>query len=641
MQSTQAPQTAMAPISPSVPLTPTQVQTMRAQIGVKPVSNPSTNSISSSASGNDDWSWLNQKTGQGSETTNTTQGPGYFGRVGQDYANTAQNIEQNLSTRSTDISQGQKPSLGHELESGFQTAGDVAGAVYSPIGEAPGVKQAMGGLNDIGAGIAGELMKNPAYSKMFQNIAGYLDKNPNVSHDIGSAYNLAMLAPIGEAGNEATNLATSGISKVPDIIGDAGDKGKQVLQQGAQVARSAVDLGNKAIAPVRQFITSLPAEVKNTIATSDNPGELKSQLQNALSTGRNSIKTGGEALSPYEQAGRDYLGKAMETLDNNLSRYGETARQALSSFGDKTVKVGDSLDKLRDLAQSRLGTVFHDQGFEHSDENDTFEQHIQKLNSALDGNGDSSVFEGLFGDAPGRNSLVTKASDKALLAKVYSKLTDLHENGTSVQKLRDVVDELDQDVDHQQSSRPKPTNTKTEGVVKMIVHDLRNKVSNMGTDENGNNAYSSAQKNYSRAIGLKNDLEKRLGGQVGQNGDYKNAASVLIRRLSPQDGGTRPILRALQEETGVPVFHHAIMAKFAMDVLKDNRVRSVLENMSKINGVTSAVGWLWKSVRSLATDPGGRALNLLEKQIGKKQAGDMRDAIQQALENNTENQSSE
>ena len=376
----------------------------------------------------------------------------------------------------------------------------------------------------------------------------------------------------------------------------------------------------------RDFVTKLPPEVQKTLEETPDPEAAKAELQKYIDSGQKSLATGGKELSPYEVAGRDYLGTAMKTLDSKLNEYGQAKTNALSQFGDKPVDPGlvqGSIDKLDGLLKDRLGTQYNGGTPVPSGNGMSFDEHISQLNKVLEGKGELPSDE-TFSNANGRVSQLTGTSDKALIQKTYTLLNDMKENGTTAQKLDDTISVIRQDLDYQKNSRPTPSNTKSEGIVKGIVHDLSEQVKSMGgtTDESGKatNSYSDAMKGYSDAIKVKQDLETRLGGQIG--GDYKNAASVLIRRMSPQDGGTRAALRALEEQTGVPVFQHAILAKFAMDVIGDPRVHSLIESVADAatetaaSGPTSALRSIWHTIVNAISDPEGKAMRILDDRIG-------------------------
>lgn len=611
-------------VTPGVPLTSQQIQSMRSQIGIASVS------TGAATNGSNDWSWLDKP------VTPTPQ-PNTLDRIGSDLGNAVSKanntLTENANSRkiNTKLGEVSAPSLGSEINTGLQVGGDVAGGIVGSVGELPGLKQIGEGIGDAGKAISDTLMNNPMYADLFSKAAQLEDTHPTATKDIGAIGNIANLALTSEGGSKSAEVVGDSIpnANLSDAVTSAGTGIKKV-------SGTLADTANSVIAPVRSALTNLPAEVTTALKEGTNPEEIKSQLQTALSEGKKSLTSGGESLDPYELAGRDYLNKAVNILKQNMSDSGDQMSQHMSEFADKPVDVTDTLSKLQDLAKSRLGTVYN--GISDAGElaGKTFGESVQKLNDMMESGKNDPTLEGLLGNADGRSSLVTKASDKGLLGKTFAKLQDLHENGTTAQKLSDTIKELKGDLDYQQSSRPKPINTPTEGVVKQVVHDLSSKLDDMGsqTDETGNtvNPYSLAKASYGKAANLMGDLNKRLGGQIGENGDFKNASSMFIRRLSPQDGGTRAVLRELQNQTGVPIFQHAVIAKFAMDVLKDNRVRSVLENIKSAHpsgsGVMKAV---WDTISNAVADPEGKAIKILDKRIGSRGTKGIYSAVKDSL----------
>lgn len=601
-------------IQPNVPLTPQQVQTMRTQIGVTPVSG--TESSSGSAA---DWSWLNTdkttpKTGNAITDT--------VGNMDNDIENTAGNVKNTLeqnsdsSKRNTKMGTISEPSLGNELNTGLQVGGEIAGGAMNTVGELPGLKQIGEATNATGQAINSKLMNNPEYSDFFDKAVQMEDRHPTITKDLGSVANIANASLMGEG-------IKGGVESISDVPNAAKDTTGSVVKTGAKVVQDTANVVKAGTKGIRSAVTKLPNEVSSTLKEGVNPADMKNQLQNALSQGKDSLKTGGKVLDPYEQAGRDYLAKAVGIVKNNAETAGKNMEQHAADFKNQPVDVSDIMQNLSDLSEKRLGTVFNGLSNGGDLNGKSFGESLGKLQDMLDTGKHDPTIEGMLGNAEGRNSIVTKSSDRALLGKTFTKVQDMLDNGVTGQKLSDVVRELKNDLDYQQSSRPKPINTPTEGVVKQIVHDLGTKVDELGNikDESGKtiNPYKDAKTSYSKSISLIQDLNKRLGGSIGENGDYKNASSMLIRRLSPQDGGTRAVLRELENQTGIPVFQHAIIAKFAMDTLKDSRVRSVLENMKNAHpskgGVIHAV---WNTIKNAVEDPEGKAVRILDKRIGKE-----------------------
>lgn len=506
----------------------------------------------------------------------------------------------------------------HAFEGSADLGAGVINTVLSPL--APVVNPTLGkAINYAGDKLADTpLLK--AYGKDTASLpADQLTAPERIAKGIQNVTTLAAAPEIIEGG--ISNLKK--IKNIPENI-------KANIKPTPKADTSVLPLPKKAASSVRDSITHLPADVSQVLKTGENPAAIKTELETALTEGKKSITSGGRELSPYEIVGRDHISKGMGKLDEVLKTSGEAISEHAEKFKDTPVTdiVTESLGKLQSLAQSRLGTVFNGLKGAADATGKTFEENIKALNDSLSGNTNISLDNGLFSDAEGRKSLVTKNSDKALLAKTFASLQDLAENGATAQHLSDTIKNINEDLDFQQSSKPSISNTKTEGVVKQVLGGLNDELTKLGQDANGNNPFADAKATFSTAKRFKDDIEKRLGGKVVGSNGYKNSASLLIRRLSPQDSGTRAVLRQFEDITGVPVFQHAIIAKFAMDILKDSRVKSVLESIS--DGRASKQGIvqsIWHTIVNAVKDPQGKAMRILDDRIGKEGTKAIYDAV--------------
>lgn len=516
-------------------------------------------------------------------------------------------VEGNKEANPSNKGGGVLSSVGHLVEGVGKELGGAAEVVTAPI--APLLKPLGYVINKVGDKIS----DIPAVQKFANTPAG----NAAI-HTASTIGDYANAAGVVAGGIDIANHAPVGIETVKAAL-----ESKPELPKGPPGSKTV-------LSPVRDSVTHLPADVTHVLKTAADPAAVKTEFQNALVEGKKSITTGGKELSPYEIVGRDHISTGMKKLDDILTTSGQAISEHADKFKDTPVTdiATEGLEKLKNLTQARLGTVFNGLEGAANATGKTFEQHIQGLNDTLSGNTNISLDTGLFGDAEGRKSLVTKSSDKALLAKTFASLQNLAENGATAQHLSDTIKNINEDLDFQQSSKPAIQNTRTEGVVKQVLGSLNEELTRLGEDVNGNNPYAEAKATFSTAKKFKTDLEKRLGGEVGNGDGYKNSASLLIRRLSPQDSGTRAVLRQFEDITGVPVFQHAIIAKFAMDVLKDTRVKSVLESISDGRATKQGlVQSIWHTIVNAVKDPEGKAIRILDERIGKQGTQAIYDAV--------------
>lgn len=118
-----------------------------------------------------------------------TNEPSYSERVGQEYAQAGQNISQEWKKQMemTPETTGPLQFAGQSARTALRTAGEVAGAAFSPITEAPIVRQTM---DFIGKGIS--------KTSIGQKIGELAQKYPNAAKDIEDIINLAGIG-VGQA----------------------------------------------------------------------------------------------------------------------------------------------------------------------------------------------------------------------------------------------------------------------------------------------------------------------------------------------------------------------------------------------------------------------------------------------------------
>lgn len=148
--------------------------------------------------------------------------PGYSSRLGADYSQAASDIAHSVQTGADALQHPGSGLLdefskaGSLLQTGLRTAGNVAGAAFSPITEAPVIKQ---GIQGVGALIS----KIPGVQHVIDNAAALAARHPELAKDIESIVNVATLgsaAPAAEKG----------------VVQSALEKTGQALQDGAGAA---------------------------------------------------------------------------------------------------------------------------------------------------------------------------------------------------------------------------------------------------------------------------------------------------------------------------------------------------------------------------------------------------------------------
>ncbi len=212
--------------------------------------------------------------------------PNYAQRLGADYTTAGKNIISGIqkgadSFAPSPVTENPLGGMTKDIakrsialaETGLNTVGNVAGAAFAPIVEAPGIKQ---GLSLLGQGIA----KIPGVSEVVKHLSDLAIKHPDAANDINNAVNVLSLG-VG-----------SGAGKVGGEV--LSNTGKALEQSGTQAAKTATaQFAQKLVAPVetaaeklsqvgrtkeggglfkKDIVTPTPSEVSAANAVSEVPG---------------------------------------------------------------------------------------------------------------------------------------------------------------------------------------------------------------------------------------------------------------------------------------------------------------------------------------------------------------------------------
>ena len=218
-----------------------------------------------------------------------TQKPGYFQRVGQGLKQTFTGLKSDLETQAETIAGEQlkeKPSLTKEAvalgRGGLRTVGAAAQAVFTPLTEAPGIKQ---GLEFIG----GKLAETTPIQK-FQEWAG---KHPEAAKDIMDVADIAGLLgakgvaqPLGQgvkktiqAAVETTGQAVKAITpkfssvgqytagRLPKLLGIFSGENDDIIRKALtnpKVANLGIEQGDDALRKAVQEGAENSVKIRNT-----------------------------------------------------------------------------------------------------------------------------------------------------------------------------------------------------------------------------------------------------------------------------------------------------------------------------------------------------------------------------------------
>lgn len=301
--------------------------------------------------------------------------PGYLSRVGSDYGAAGTSITDTLA-KNAEVQRSAAPvakKLGSEISTGFNTAGDVAGATFAPINQAPGVHQAMEGIGKTGTAISDKLMKIPGYSQFFEGLSQHLDANPGEAHTIGSAVNLAMLglggegeAPVVDAGKTLVEGTRSAVSPlVTDTVGAVKHIPDSIAK--AQAAFEKASVGKVVKSRIKELdkLESGNAVVRKAIANAGTRGiDVKDIVANTdLLQG--AVDKSGTLRTTQDGGAVDQLNEFIKpqegVISQTLEREGKTVPLAdlektlVDAVGKSSVKGGAKIRALKNAAQDIEG----------------------------------------------------------------------------------------------------------------------------------------------------------------------------------------------------------------------------------------------------------------------------------------------
>jgi hypothetical protein len=259
--------------------------------------------------------------------------PGYFSRVASKYQQAGQDITE--ATKTAMEPGGIAPLKGARL--GLRTAGAVAGSVFAPITELPGIKQ---GLDLASTGIEklSETKPIKALGDLFSPIAEVALKYPEATKDINDAINIAMVAYAGK---------TKPVKGEPKILAKAGQKLE--TQAGKVVEQNKQNFLEKLVRP-EQTKAIKEAQVGRTSEVGT--GIFKKSKITPTAQEANSIKAVSEipnvsAKNTYQQNFniiKDYNVKQAEKLVSDISKndFAIPKKETISRLNKAKITLSES-----------------------------------------------------------------------------------------------------------------------------------------------------------------------------------------------------------------------------------------------------------------------------------------------------------
>ena len=491
--------------------------------------------------------------------------PSLVSRVATDTQGHAAGIAQDISSGLHDAAAEPNP-----LKAAAKAAGsglDIVGHVASEVGDLIGepLKSAYSAavpqsVKDSVSGAVKTIAGTPAAKAVVSALADFEAQHPEASKAFGNILNIAGLFGGGAGEGAAKDAVVDAASGAKDAVVDAASSAADAAKSAAKtVVKAPITAAKDLATPIDENVLTV---LKNP--TEDTEATIKDLFDKAKTA---VTQTGTE--TPFDAVGKKNFGAALDTLKGKLSAAGKTMQDVLSTSGSKPVDIAPIAEDFDSGLQSRLGTAIDE--------------------------------EGSFADAPGRMSLISGSpSDSRIVGMVRDTIKTLGDN-PSLQQVNDAVDKLQGELYKAPQKGAEAINGNTQSFLKGVLGKLNQAAKDVGGDE-----YTEANSEYSRLKNLRDDLNVRLGKNM------RNAGSMTKRIFSPQDGGTKDLVKALETETGQPIFHDATLAKFAMDAVGDPRAKSLLQTTmdAKSKGFVKA---LIDHVTKRLEDPEGKALRIVNK----------------------------
>lgn len=468
------------------------------------------------------------------------------------------------------------------VKAGARTAGDAAGAIFSPLANTvgaitksaatafPGVAKAV----DSGINTVSDLISN---NKAVQDFAM---KHPNAEKDFERLMNLLLAG--GEKGSIEPSRIASETGEVFSKVGGGVATGAADLVAGAKdlgvkAVDTGIDIGKKGVEKASDTVTPIEKGVRKVLENQDVPHETIDQKFKKYSDQAEKAVADYSQATPLELAGNE-AEKALSLVNNKLKSIGEAKKSITVDKGhiDTGEIISDARVDLRNQLRDRAGV------------------HMSSAGDLI--------------NAQGRTSTISDPSDIKLLAEVDKKLSTV-EKDANFRKVDDTIDYIQDQLFKRKSNLTVPVNSNVESIIKGVIRRLNDSLKGIGGDE-----YRSLNDQYSSKVELRDTLNKALGA------DANKGASLMKQLFSPSGTMPRKLFAEIKAETGIDLVQEATLAKFVMENIGDVRQASLLEQVLKGNAPTSKMGIIQYAAEKALDkiqDPIGKARRIIENRPDK------------------------
>jgi hypothetical protein len=307
-----------------------------------------------------------------------------------------------------------------------------------------------------------------------------------------------------------------------DIAGGA----KKGINGIKNVATKASEGASNLAAAGTEAVSGLGGKF-STLAEKPIPAQVQSALKGTSAATfdeyANTAKAATESFknpTPLEMAGEKAQG-ALNDIQGQVDQIGKLKRGSIETFGDKP--VGTSAKKF-----------------------------VQGLEREIKS---GNLIEG---DSKMARNMIEKA--KAL------------GNNPSAKAVDEFIDYAQDELYSGKRNLSVPVTDSTTGMLRKYIGQLNDDLKSQLPE-----AYGKLNDMYSEKIGVRNELNSKLGAEGEKGG------SLMKRVFSPSDAGTKKLFSKVQELTGVDLVNEATMARFMMETFGDARQVSMLEKLQLPN----------------------------------------------------------
>jgi hypothetical protein len=401
----------------------------------------------------------------------------------------------------------------------------------------------------------------------------YYDWNPHVTPggmlgDVaGDVINAGSLVMAPETGGTSL-LARSGVNAAIGgglSLANSASQGQSLTSAGA-LENAAGSATLSAIFPfLGKSVESVSNAAKNAsgitpqiekVLQKSTPAELNEYIQTVLTHNSNLETPTATGLMASK------LDEAANAIVSKREIAGQAVGKAIEQDGSKMIgqnlKTGNfAIDDALSNFNKKLETRFGHEVTYSSGDNTALRIAGETMHS-------EPLQEPVLSPLTGRSRVITPA-DKTRILTIHNYLTDLADKPT-LATASDVVHNLDDLIDYSKVDKIGINHDPLQGIILSTRGEIN------GAIRETSPALATANDTFSKLKGIENEIGDKAGGDLQRSG-------LIMRRVfsGDQSGKSLQLFNDIKNETGIDLFKHAGLAKFATDNFGNESSRSLLE----------------------------------------------------------------